>query len=1384
MDINDEAGVSDSFTIDNISQNVGNLIISEINLLSKKTAETATEFEAKILNSGNANLLLSDEIKSAFNKELKEQKSDSITETVSWNQTFKVQERTQTRELKTVSSTNDSIIDSIKFTTAYSEWQDVQSQGDTLYLINDYQSANAKKFNFDAADNEYILSIDLSTTKGELNINGVKDETNLFTINFNDKTGFILDENSTLNFSNVKLTGTKTAITNNGGNLSFKDTNIIESDIVGSGSANNEGTLDINSANIGVTLNNTGSVNIYGDSSLKNINGDGSITIGKSEADAGQTNLVFDNENGIAQKSVTINEKGSVEIYADKLVSDNVTNNNQLTLKAQTSTETNPETNSSSKITGDGTTIIDGGVINSKELIGSKYILINENATLKANADNVGLKNVTETITNNGTVSLNGGTLNSKIDGGKIAMTGNVTTNADNLFGDISNDGELTLTGGTIKKDIAESETGKIVIGDMHSVVNEANVNQKITVNGQYETSADKIYDKDGAITVNSSCELVLNGGTLKENRIEGTGSTMDDVPDLYIKNKVTFAFDNSKYDEKHILSNIDIDETGIFKPADNYSGDNNTILFYDGSTIDLANGQVNTVNLKNLESNQSGDKLFILADYKDSFDSKDVSSFGDANVVIKSLDMSNMQEGDDDSYQFTNGLKDKVKMELEQVKFSDKSDKNSVYYTKDDGKINIKKLSNLEEAIKEVQDNSINMSYQMKTDENLSENKEITNANMSIFGLGTSIKGKSLTVGDGITERNLIISDVSLKNTDLNEGDKYSLIIKDKATAKISAKDYDISIDGNINLQTDDDTTGTGSKKLTLNVDSGRTITLGEQGKENGYIVSDSATNVVTFKGQGADSNIIANGVFDPFIANVENVTLSKNNYDDEITYNLKDGGVLNYSNDLYLFDATKHNGTTYNKNSINFQGGTLNLANNRVNDIQLKNLVLGIRDTALSIAKDSYINVDVDLANRKMDTLNAETVDIVDGSKLNVDMRLISDASSEITAGIKFTDNDALWSAVAVNENKEYTAESPIYRYTVKKGGASASDGFTFTRKGGYHGYNPAMFAPAAALQGVYYTQLNNYDLALTNVDQTMLKTQAQRKAEKFANKYAYDGEETQVFSPLYNQLENNGIWFKPYVSTEKVNLKGGPKVNNTMYGALVGGDSVIMPVKDWDLQYSAYVGYNGSKQSFESNDVSQNGGVVGVTASAYKGNLFSALTVNASIHSTDVKTKFSDNDICMLGAGIASKTGYNFEFKNGKFIIQPSWLMSYTFVNPFSDVTVQGVKVKSESLNAVQLAPGVKFIGNTETGWQPYVGLKMVFNIADETKVKANNVKIPETTTDPYLEYGLGVQKSAGERFTGFGQAMFRGGGRNGAAFTFGGRWAVGSLKAKKN
>lgn len=102
--------------------------------------------------------------------------------------------------------------------------------------------------------------------------------------------------------------------------------------------------------------------------------------------------------------------------------------------------------------------------------------------------------------------------------------------------------------------------------------------------------------------------------------------------------------------------------------------------------------------------------------------------------------------------------------------------------------------------------------------------------------------------------------------------------------------------------------------------------------------------------------------------------------------------------------------------------------------------------------------------------------------------------------------------------------------------------------------------------------------------------------------------------------------------------------------------------------------------------------------------------------------------------------------------------------------------GVDISGDALNAIQIAPGIKFIGNLKNGWQPYLGLTVVWNLMDDTKFKANYVSLPELSLDPYFLYGLGIQKTAGERCTGYLQSMFRSGGRNGVGFQFGFKYII--------
>ncbi len=504
--------------------------------------------------------------------------------------------------------------------------------------------------------------------------------------------------------------------------------------------------------------------------------------------------------------------------------------------------------------------------------------------------------------------------------------------------------------------------------------------------------------------------------------------------------------------------------------------------------------------------------------------------------------------------------------------------------------------------------------------------------------------------------------------------------------------------------------------------------------------------------------------------------------------SYNLKITGdstgkvVLN--NDVINANITLDNTNLYlgrenvfdQSQSLTLNSGSLYLNNNAVGTVHVP--IFNLNGT-------TNISVDADLANKTMDTITADSYNIKDNAKLNVNnIILLSDAKEDKTS-IQFADNPDYAQAV------QYTgaspiAYSPIYKYEV--GYDPASGMFTFVRGGGapsgsYENFNPAVVAPSVATQaGAYTTQVQTFNYAFQHADTFMNIPYIERLAIINQNKYALsptaDATDVGTFSPLLTKQEVPGFWIKPYASFENIPLKNGPKVSNINYGTLVGYDTAIQSIgHGWERVLTGYIGYNGASQRYSGVDTYQNGGLIGGTTTFYKGNFFNATTLSVGASSGSSTNMFGSENYAMLLAGIGNKTGYNFEFFDGGIILQPSFLISYTFVNTFDYTNSAGLRIESDPLNAIQLAPGIKLIGNIKNGWQPYIGVNMVWNLLQDSKVTANDVRLPEMSIKPYVQYGAGIQRLFNDNFMAYGQAMIHNGGRNGISFSAGFRWKVG-------
>lgn len=506
----------------------------------------------------------------------------------------------------------------------------------------------------------------------------------------------------------------------------------------------------------------------------------------------------------------------------------------------------------------------------------------------------------------------------------------------------------------------------------------------------------------------------------------------------------------------------------------------------------------------------------------------------------------------------------------------------------------------------------------------------------------------------------------------------------------------------------------------------------------------------------------------------------------------------------DISLSGTNLHLGARDNVldgNNLDLQSGTLSMVNNQVGVASLNNVTL---------SGNTNFVADVDLANAKMDRITATNYGTHQGNLNVVGMNLLSDSTKDVTEiyfaqqGLKDNVVNGMPANGGYNlpSSAQTTFYTPIYKYNAiydnrDDGGyfmfakgdkiltPNGNGGTTVTPSGNpSDAYNPAVLAPSvASLAGANATMNQTFNYAFQNSDNFMTIPYLERVAIKTANRYALSptGDATDVgtFSPLFNaQNETSSAWVKPYASFENIPLKNGPKVSNITYGTLVGFDTPIKSIRHgWDRTWTGYIGYNGASQRFSGVDATQNGGLVGGTLTLYKGNFFNATTISSGAIVGDNRTMYGTDNYTMLMAGVGNKTGYNFEFKEGKIIIQPSMLLSYTFVNTFDYTNAAGVRIKNDPLHAIQIAPGVKFIVNTKNGWQPYIGVNMIWNLLDKSKVSANDVRLPEMSIKPYVQYGVGIQKRFKDRYMAFGQAMIQNGGRNGISLTAGFRWAIG-------
>lgn len=399
IDVDAFNGMTDTITAGTGSAGV--VKIGSINFLNGITPQDK-DFRVQILypDSNTLTLSLSDAIKSQLYDfgQVTDTVKDTITQVVNFNDRFYESEKDFI-----IKGSLSVLDDNVSIGFRESDIQRVpiavkdQVLLDSLHELSNL-NANGKIFNFNTANDVYGAITDIGSVVNDLTINGVADNSKLSVIGLDNNNGFILNEGSTLNISNVNLRGTNSVITNNGGILNFNNKNIVNGKLDGTGTATNNGDLYIGASNIALTLDNKHNLYLSDGTLNSKITGNGTtiidgdvLTLGKNATISGTLNL--------NNKSISTVDGNYTEYIINSITGDGkaTIDVDWANLKADTFQSTS----------GDGVLKLKLNATSTADIYTNKTIKVTNGGVGISLAEQTGTKTKTETGTKNLTANIN-----------------------------------------------------------------------------------------------------------------------------------------------------------------------------------------------------------------------------------------------------------------------------------------------------------------------------------------------------------------------------------------------------------------------------------------------------------------------------------------------------------------------------------------------------------------------------------------------------------------------------------------------------------------------------------------------------------------------------------------------------------------------------------------------------------------------------------------------------------------------------------------------------------------------------------------------------------------------------------------------------------------
>jgi len=241
---------------------------------------------------------------------------------------------------------------------------------------------------------------------------------------------------------------------------------------------------------------------------------------------------------------------------------------------------------------------------------------------------------------------------------------------------------------------------------------------------------------------------------------------------------------------------------------------------------------------------------------------------------------------------------------------------------------------------------------------------------------------------------------------------------------------------------------------------------------------------------------------------------------------------------------------------------------------------------------------------------------------------------------------------------------------------------------------------------------------------------------------------------------------VWFDMLGLKDTVKYDNFHSVDDNSMTAILGVNSKTQRLANGAEGYgNLYLGYLYSEQKYDTNKIESNGVYIGGSGFMSYNSLFGGVTANIGFMSNEAKNKWGKDSYDNYWLSLGTKIGYDYRIRNTGYSLEPALYLSYVFVSGDVYTSKSGEKINQNDLHSFQIAPSLRLSKAFKDNLLLSLRARYVFEMVNDLDVEVRNVSLPELDSDPFVEYGISVDKKFRNSFSIGAELNRRDGGRDG-------------------